>query len=56
MEHSLSSLQNINGKHKTLQEKIQKGMLHPFQKDSISNLDNNGWSLKCHRGFLESDS
>jgi hypothetical protein len=57
MEHLFSSLQNINGKHKTLQEKIQNGVLHPFHKMSTFkyNLDNNGWNLKHHRDFLESD-
>jgi hypothetical protein len=44
MEHLFFSLQNINGKHKKLQAKIQNGVLHPFHKESTfkCNLDNNG--------------
>jgi hypothetical protein len=48
MEHLISPLQNISGKQKTLQAKIQNGVLHPSYKESTfkCNLDNNGWSLK----------
>jgi hypothetical protein len=44
MEHLLSSFQNINGKQKTLQAKIQNGVLYPFHKESTfkCNLNNNG--------------
>jgi hypothetical protein len=57
LEHLFASLQIISGKQKKLWVEIQNGMLHPFHKVSTfkCNLDNNAWSLKCHKDLKKKD-